>query len=203
MKLYSIIYADPAWSYDDPALHRGGALRHYQTMSIDEIKNLPVQQLADENAVLFMWATFPKLQEALDTIAAWGFRFKTCAFVWIKTNKHMPVNQTSFLPQDGFDSFWGMGRWTRANAEICLLATKGKPQRLNADVHQVIYAPIDKHSKKPAETRDRILRLLGDLPRVELFARQKVDGWDTWGNEVPNDIGMDEQFNEEVSGAKH
>jgi len=96
----------------------------------------------------------------------------------------------SFLPSDSFDSFWGMGRWTRSNAEICLLAVKGKPQRLNADVHSVIYAPIDKHSKKPKETRERIIRLIGDLPRVELFARQKSEGWDIWGNELENSLTL-------------
>lgn len=137
-----------------------------------------------------MWATFPKLQEGLDTIKAWGFEFKTCAFVWIKTNKRTNVTQTSFLPQDSFDSFMGMGRWTRSNAEICLLAVKGKPQRINAGVHQLIYAPIDKHSKKPNETRDKILQLCGDLPRVELFARQVPEGWDVWGNQVDNSISL-------------
>lgn len=187
-KKYKIIYADPAWSYDDACLHRGGALRHYSTMDIEEIKDLPINEIADNDCILFMWATFPKLQEGLDTIKSWGFEYKTCAFVWVKTNKRTNVNQLSFLPQDSFDSFWGMGRWTRSNAEICLLAVKGSPKRINADVHQVIYSPIDKHSKKPKEVRDKILRLCGDLPRVELFARSKHDGWDCWGNEVISDI---------------
>ena len=86
---------------------------------------------------------------------------------------------------DGF--FWGMGRWTRSNAEICLLAVKGNPKRLDMGVHSIIYAPIDAHSKKPDETRNRIVKLIGDIPRVELFARQKVKGWDVWGNEVESD----------------
>lgn len=189
-KKYNIIYADPAWSYDDPSKNRGGALRHYQTMSIDDIKGLPVGEIAADDSILFMWATFPKMQEGLDTIEAWGFQYKTCGFVWVKTNKRTKTDQLSFLPCDSFDSFWGMGRWTRSNAEICLIATKGKPKRLNADVHQVIYSPIGKHSRKPKETRDKILRLCGDLPRVELFARQKTDGWDTWGNELENDIKL-------------
>jgi N6-adenosine-specific RNA methylase IME4 len=184
MKKYKIIYADPPWSYEDPALDRGGALRHYKTMSIDDIKSMPIKQISDDDCILFMWATFPKLREALDAISAWGFAFKTCAFVWIKTNKRTNVNQFSFLPHEQFDSFWGMGRWTRSNAEICLLGIKGKPIRLNADVHQIIYVPIDDHSKKPAETRDRIVRLVGDLPRIELFARNVSEGWDVFGNEV-------------------
>ena len=190
IKKYNIIYADPAWSYDDKALNRGGALRHYQTMTIDEIKNLPVNKLANEDCILFMWATFPKLQEGLDVIKAWGFEYKTIGFTWIKTNKRTKINQFSFLPSESFDSFWGMGRWTRSNAEICLIGVKGKPSREHADVHSVIYEPIDKHSKKPQIVRDKIIRLCGDLPRVELFARQVPKGWDVWGNEVDVSINF-------------
>lgn len=188
MKLYNIIYADPPWSYDDKALNRGGAERHYKTMDIEDIKAIPVNEISDNDCCLFMWATFPKLQEGLDVIKAWGFQFKTCAFVWVKTNKRTNVDQISFLPHESFDSFWGMGRWTRSNAEICLLAVKGKPTRLNADVHQIIYAPIDSHSKKPKETRDRIIKLCGDLPRLEMFARTAPKGWDVFGNQVNNSI---------------
>jgi N6-adenosine-specific RNA methylase IME4 len=188
MSKYEIIYADPAWSYDDACLHRGGALRHYQTMTIEEIKQIPVNSIAAENCALFMWATFPKLQEAFDTISSWGFKYKTCAFVWIKTNRRTNPDQAAFFPQDSFDSFWGMGQWTRSNAEICLLAVKGKPKRLSASVHQVIYAPIDRHSKKPNEARSRIIELCGDIPRVELFAREKAAGWAVWGNQVEASI---------------
>jgi N6-adenosine-specific RNA methylase IME4 len=187
---YNIIYADPPWSYDDKSLNRGGAERHYRTMSIDEIKAMNVNDISERDSILFMWATFPKLQEGLDVIKAWGFQFKTCAFVWIKTNKRENVIQSSFLPYESFDSFWGMGRWTRSNAEICLLAVKGKPQRLNADVHQIVYAPISKHSKKPSEVRDKIIRLCGDLPRLEMFARTAPKGWDVYGNEVNNSIKL-------------
>src|SRR5258708_2920911 len=101
----------------------------------------------------------PKLNEVFDLIKEWGFEYKTVAFTWIKKNKKS-------------DSlFWGMGRWSRSNAELCLLATKGKPKRINADVHSVIVSPIEKHSKKPDEVRERIIRLCGDLPRSELFSR--------------------------------
>lgn len=179
MEKYKIIYADPAWSYDDKALNRGGAERHYKTMSVEEIKNLPIKDISDDDCVLFMWATFPKIQDALDVIAAWGFTYKTNAFTWVKKNKIA----------DSF--FWGMGRWTRSNAEICLLAVKGKPIRVGKDVHSIIYSPIDVHSKKPAETRDRIVRLMGNLPRVELFARQKVEGWSSWGDQIESDIKLD------------
>ena len=185
---YNIIYSDPPWSYDDKALNRGGAERHYRTMDIKDIMAMPVNDICADDCCLFMWATFPKIQEGLDVIKAWGFEFKTCAFVWIKTNKRTNVDQISFLPHESFDSFWGMGRWTRSNAEICLLAVKGKPKRLNANVHQIIYAPIDKHSKKPKETRERIIKLCGDLPRLEMFARQAPNGWDVYGNQVENSI---------------
>jgi len=184
MKKFNIIYADPPWSYDDKAMNRGGAERHYSTMSVEDICALPVAEIAADNCVLFLWGTWPKLYESLQVVKEWGFEFKTCAFVWVKTNKRTNIKQYSFLPQDSFDSFWGMGRWTRANTEFCLLATKGKPERKDAGVHQVIYAPIDKHSKKPEETREKILKLCGDVPRVEMFARKATPGWEIWGNEV-------------------
>lgn len=186
---YGIIYADPPWSYNDKGLNRGGALRHYNTMSIDEIKKMPVIDIADKDCALFIWVTFPKLQEGLDVIKSWGFEFKTCAFVWIKTNKRTHVYQASFLPIDSFDSFMGMGRWTRSNAETCLLATKGNPKRIHAGIHQIIYSPLEKHSKKPNIVRDKIDLLMGNnCPRVELFARESYPGWDVFGNEVENSI---------------
>lgn len=119
-----------------------------------------------------MWVTFPCLLEGLKTIKAWGFDYKTCGFCWIKTNKKQNT------------PFWGMGYWTRANAEICLIAIKGKISRISKSVHQVIMSPIEEHSKKPDIVRDKIVELVGDLPRIELFARQYADGWDCWGNEV-------------------
>jgi N6-adenosine-specific RNA methylase IME4 len=123
-----------------------------------------------------MWAIFPNLQEAFEVIKAWGFTYKTIAFVWIKKNKKA-------------DSlFWGLGHWTRANTEFCLLATKGNPRRASKSVHQVIMTPVEAHSKKPDEARDKIVRLMGDLPRIELFARQATPGWDVWGNEIQNTI---------------
>jgi len=188
-KKYNIIYADPPWQYNKKPNKKGRAVEcHYPTMPIDDIYNLPIESLAEENCVLFIWVTFPKLYEGIETLKRWGFNYKTVAFVWVKTNKNTATEQFSFLPTDSFDSFWGMGNWTRSNVEICLLGTRGKPLRRSASVHQVIYSPIDKHSKKPAEARMRIVKLMGDLPRVELFARQKTDGWDVWGNQVESDI---------------
>ena len=147
-------------------------------MNIKDICNLPVKKITAPNCVLFMWMTFPTLVEGLQVLKKWGFTYKTVAFVWIKQNKKTP------------SLFWGLGFWTRANAEICILATKGKSKRISAKVHQVIISPIEEHSKKPDETRKRIVELLGDIPRIELFARQKVIGWDSWGNEVESDIDL-------------
>ena len=171
-KKYNIIYADPAWSYRDKALagNRGAGCK-YKVMSIEDIENLPVSTLADDDCILFLWVTFPKLDECFKVIEKWGFEYKTVAFTWVKKYKNG-------------GNFMGMGRWTRANAEVCLLATKGKPKRINAGVRQIIESVPEKHSKKPDIVRDKIVDLVGELPRVELFARNETDGWDVWGNEV-------------------
>lgn len=180
MKKYNIIYADPPWSYrvwSKKGLQRS-AEDHYPTMRLDDICALPVSEIADKDSVLFLWATFPTLPCAFEVIKSWGFEYKTVAFVWVKRNKKTP------------SWFWGLGYWTRANAEICFLATKGKPKRISKRVHQVIDTPIEQHSKKPDEARKRIVELIGDLPRIELFARQQPSGWDVWGNEVQADIEL-------------
>lgn len=179
-KKYGIIYADPPWAYKVYSKKGMGrsAESHYPTMSLDDIKNLPVSDIADKDCALFMWTTIPMLKDCFEVLSAWGFVFKTIAFVWIKQNRKS-------------DSlFWGMGYWTRANAEFCILATKGSPKRVAKDVHQVIISHIEEHSKKPNEARERIIRLMGDIPRVELFARQKPDGWDVWRNEVESDLQL-------------
>lgn len=174
---YSLIYADPPWAYKVWSKKGQGrsAESHYSTMQEDDIFSLPIQNLAADDCVLFMWVTMPCLIEGLKTIEKWGFAYKTCAFTWIKQNKKSP------------SLFWGMGYWTRANAEICLLATRGNPKRVSAGVHSVIMSPIREHSRKPDEARDRIVELCGDLPRIELFARQSADGWDCWGDQAPDE----------------
>ena len=176
-----MIYADPPWAYRVWSKKGNGrsAESHYPTMSIEEIADLPVNELADENCALFLWVTFPLLKEIWKVIDAWGFTYKSVAFVWIKQNKKA-------------DSlFWGMGYWTRANAEICILATKGSPKRYSKRVHQVIVSHIEEHSKKPEEARRRIEQLMGDVPRIELFARRETPGWDVWGNEVACSLGTE------------
>lgn len=186
-KKYNIIYADPPWQYDRKKV-QGAAEWHYDTMSVEDICKLGIEEITDKDAVLFLWATFPKLSEALRVIKAWGFQYKTVAFVWLKQNK------------SGKGWFYGLGFWTRGNAEICLLATKGKPHRYSNAVHQFIISPLRQHSQKPDETRDKIVALMGNLPRVELFARTKTDGWDVWGNEVPCDIELGGNPNETGGG---
>ena len=169
-KRYNIIYADPAWEY-----WSGGNKNqnlHYQTMTMDDICALPVKDIADKDCVLFLWVTYPILQDCFKVIESWGFKYSTAAFVWVKKNK---IADSPFV---------GCGAWTRANSELCLLATKGSVTRLDAGVSQIIDAPIDEHSKKPQETRDLITRLVGELPRIELFSRNAADGWDVWGNEA-------------------
>ena len=170
-KKYGIVYADPPWRYD---MKRGNGVaeKHYPTMSIEEICALPVAELAAKDSALFLWATFPQLNEAFRVMEAWGFKYKTLAFLWLKQNRKA-------------DSwFYGMGFWTRSNAEVCLLATRGHPKRQCAGIHQFVISHIEQHSKKPDEVRDKIVKLMGDQPRVELFARQQTPGWDVWGNEV-------------------
>ena len=184
MKKYNIIYADPPWTfktYSDKGKEKKSAEVHYKCMTINDIYNLPVNNIADENCILFLWVTMPLLQEGLETIRQWGFTYKTCAFNWIKKNKIA----------DSY--FWGLGYWTRSNSELCLLATKGNPKRISKSVHQICDAKIMKHSKKPNEIRNKIIKLCGDIPRIELFARQKVDKWDAWGDEIESDI----KFNKE------
>lgn len=179
MKKYNIIYADQPWSYKDKALAGNrGAVCKYPVMVNTQLSQLPIKNIATEDCILFLWVTMPKLNEVFYLIKSWGFTYKTVAFTWVKRNKKSPTY------------FMGMGRWTRANAELCLLCTRGKPNRLSASVHSIIDSPIEGHSKKPEETKKRIVRLMGNLSRIELFARQKTEGWDTWGNEVKNDIEL-------------
>lgn len=172
---YSIVYADPPWKYK--AWNGVGeglrtAENHYPCMNLVDIKSLPVARICNKDCILFLWVTFPCLKEGLELMESWGFKYKTCAFNWVKQNKKSDT------------LFWGLGYWTRANSEICLIGTKGHPKRESKSVHQVVISRVQQHSKKPDEVRDRIVELCGDLPRVELFARNRVPGWDCWGNEV-------------------
>ena len=171
-KKYDVIYADPPWSYQDKKCG-GNAADHYSTMSLEDICNLPVKDIAADNCVLFLWATYPMLKEALKVIEAWGFTYKTIGFQWVKQNR------------SGNGYFFGLGRWTRGNTEPCLIAIKGKPRSANHSVSQLTFAPLRAHSQKPDITRDKIRELVGEGHScIELFARNTTPGWDVWGNEV-------------------
>ena len=170
-KKYNIIYADPPWSYKNMGNIQNNVLNHYSVMSKKEICALPIQNICEDDCFLFLWATFPKIQEALDVIKAWGFEYKTIGFNWWKINK------------DGSPVF-GVGWYTKSNGEICLIGTKGKPKKESNKISQVIIAQRTKHSEKPGIVREKIVSFCGDLPRIELFARQTTKGWDCWGNEV-------------------
>lgn len=173
---FSVIYADPAWSYRDKCnAGKRGAAYKYPTMKLADIRAMPVADIAAPDSLLFMWATFPLLPEAMAVMEAWGFKYKTVGFTWIK------INPKALTPRQC------MGNYTRANAEVCLIGAKGKGvKRISASVHSVVQAPIRDHSEKPAEVRDRIVQLVGDVPRIELFARHVVEGWTGWGRDYPS-----------------
>ena len=174
---YGAILADPPWHFEVWA--EGGnrnASSKYQTMRAKDIAAMPVAELAAPDCALFMWACWPKLFDAIEVLAGWGFTYKTCGFSWMKADPYR-------LFADDATPFAGMGYWTRANTEPCLLATRGKPKRLNADVRQGIIAPRREHSRKPDCVHERIERLVAG-PYCELFARQKRKGWDVWGNQT-------------------
>lgn len=187
---YATILADPAWKFEvwDRDTGQGrSAEAHYHTTEMDRLRALPVSELAARDAVLLMWSTWPHLPEALALGAAWGFTYKTAAWVWVK--------------RSGTGRYWatGMGYWSRANTEPCLLFTRGNPRRLSRGIHQLILdvgqqtlwppivAPVGDHSAKPHEQYAKTERLLAG-PYVELFARNTAPGWDCWGHEAPNCI---------------
>lgn len=175
-KKYNIIYADPPWKYNarnnKNTKFGDGAFGKYPLMTLEEIKQLPVNKISNDNCMLFLWVTFPRLKEGLEVMEAWGFDYKTLGFSWIKTNKNNDK------------PFFGIGYYTKSNCEVCLLGVKGKPIKVSDKISSVVISPREEHSKKPNEVRDKIVELCGDIPRIELFSRQEVDGWDCWGNET-------------------
>lgn len=187
-KKYNIIYADPPWSYNDKLGDKknyGSATSSYKTMSTKEIISMPIPGISAKDCVLFIWAVSPLLPEAIEVIKAWGFTYKTVAFNWVKVSAN-----GEFLSN--------MGRWTMGNCELCLLATKGSLKRKRKDIKQLQILVRSSHSKKPDKIRKLITELMGDIPRIELFARgdktkdlfnfNRFDGWDTWGNQVESNI---------------
>lgn len=172
---FGVLYVDPPWAYKVYSKKGEGrsAENHYHTMHAEDIYSLDIDGIADKDCVLFLWVTFPCLLEGLNAIKRWGFVYKTIGFCWVKRCK----KQTDKW-------FWGLGFWTRANSELCLIATKGRPKRVSKAVHSIVDTPVERHSKKPDEVRCRIDLLMGDIPRAELFARKQYDGWVCLGNEI-------------------
>lgn len=176
-KKFNIIYADPPWKYNKRVGKKktrfgGGADAHYPMMDLQDIMNLPVANIAADNCALFLWTTFPYLDKQIKVIEAWGFTYRTLGFSWIKTNKK------------NSQPFFGVGYYAKSNCEVCLLGVKGKMKPVSNKVSSVVISPLERHSKKPDCVRDRIVELFGDVPRIELFARETAKGWDHWGNEV-------------------
>ena len=181
---FSVIYADPPWSFKTWSKKGMDRSPDYPVLNGNDIYALDIDSIANDNSVLFIWATSPMLKQALTTIGAWGFEYKTIAFTWIKTCKLQPDKL-----------FTGLGYYTRANSEYCLLATRGKPlTRLDRGVHSVVMTPIGEHSEKPIDVFWRIDRLFGQLPSIELFSRKPITqfNWTHIGNEITgNDIRVD------------
>lgn len=171
-KKYQIILADPPWAYRNMGNIQATANTQYATMNNKDICNLPIGKIAAENSILFIWATFPKIQEALNVVKAWNFEYKTVGFNWVKTN-----------PKNG-KPFFGVGWYTKSNAEVCLIGVKGKAPKISNSVSSIIIEPRKKHSQKPEEAKKRIVKFCGDIPRIELFAREKTPGWDALGFDI-------------------
>ena len=175
MKKYKIIYADPAWKYNDkqntPKL--GGAVKHYQTMTIKELCNLPVKFLTEDNAVLFIWTTSPLLEETFAVIKAWGFKYKS-SFVWDKI-KH------------------NMGHYNSVRHELLLICTKGScTPEIKKLFDSVVSIERTEHSKKPKYFADLIDTIYPSGNRIELFARDVKQGWDVWGNEAEGSVNLEQ-----------
>lgn len=167
---YRAVLIDPPWSYRDKCNDGArGAAHKYPVLTAADLADLPVGRLAAPDSACFLWVTPPLLPVGLELLAAWGFVYRTIAFTWVKESAEGTLA-------------WGMGHWTRANAEHVLLGVRGRPGRASAGVHSVVRAPRAEHSAKPPDVRARIERLLGPGPRIELFARDRADGWDALGN---------------------
>lgn len=176
---YDLIYADPAWVYQDKSKsHGGGAESHYKCTPTKEMGKIINNVVVSDNAVCLMWCTYPQLKEGLKLMELWGFIYKTIAFTWVKKNKK----------SEGY--FFGMGRYTRANPEICMLGVKGKGlKRINASVPNLQFHKRGEHSEKPQEIKREIEKLFGNVKRIELFARKKFDdGWDYHGKELEKEL---------------
>lgn len=203
MNKYKLIYADPAWDYNN-TVSNGAAKNHYKTMKVEDMKRLPIWDLAADNAVLAMWYTSTHVEEARELAKAWGFDVRTMkGLTWVKLNKlagerfdKALANQQILDFHDVLDllnaeTVMNGGNYTRANSEDLLFAVRGAGlERASKSVKQIIYTCRDEHSDKPAEARFRLEELYGDVPRIELFARQSVPGWHCWGDECDSSVNL-------------
>lgn len=205
MTKFDVILIDPPWEYRDKASSgKRGVGYKYNTMSIGALSGLDLRSVTNDDCAMFMWTTFPQLDVAIELMQSWGFNYKTVAFVWIKTPKgkkpslKIGIDDIKMLIKDMgkkksiiiplfkyLKLHWGMGNWTRSNSEMVLLGTVGKPKRVDAGVHQVVISELREHSEKPVEVHKRIERLLGqDVSRLEIFGREKVEGWTVIGKDI-------------------
>jgi len=174
-KKYDLIYIDPPWSYDKK-VGQGVADNVYDTVPLEDIKNIPIKSMLKEDGVVWCWVTFPMLlKEIPELIEAWGLDYVTVCFNWIKLN-------------DNGTPFFGIGHHTKSNGEICIILRKGKGLKvIDNTISQVILTKKDRHSKKPHICYSRLECLYGNKDRLEMFARHKREGWDVFGNQIPKD----------------
>lgn len=189
---FGCIVADPPWAYKSrTALQssnwhsRRDAEKHYSVLGLEELKALPVRELAGKNCHLFMWVTAPCLPWGLQVMEAWGFKYSSVAFTWVKLRRALDTNQLRLTPSAESDLHVGLGLTTRKNAEFCLLGRRGSPRRVAKDVREIIMSPVREHSRKPEESRERIERYVGPgIPIIELFARSTRPKWTAWGHQT-------------------
>lgn len=216
MKKYNIIYCDPPWKFNNKKTGgsmKSGATSKYKTMTVDQMLEIDVPSITAEDCVLFMWWVGSMPLEAIKLAEGWGFKLKTMTgFNWVKTTESKERNKlldfailacSRFLAKSKYSEivfqaleafkqklFFGMGFWTRAGSECCLIAVKGKIKPISKSVRSVVISPIGEHSEKPYTIAHQIVKLCGDLPRLEMFARDKKEGWDLFGNEVESSISI-------------
>lgn len=185
---FDVILADPPWAYATftPLVVSDRAPeKHYRTMRLADLKAMPVSKIAAPDCHLFMWTTAPFLETSLAVMRAWGFKYSSSAFVWVKLRGGYSADQISAFGPVEKDVALGLGHTTRKQSEWCLLGRRGSPRRHSKATHEIILAPLREHSRKPDEARQRIEAYAGpDARRLELFARTAAPGWQAWGDEV-------------------
>lgn len=186
---YGCIMADPPWRfkvYAPPADPSKSRAPKYRTMVFDEILRMPVRELAAPDCHLFLWVTGPLLMRAEEVMRAWGFKYSSSGFVWIKLKASAGRDVYQWIRLDEIERFlhFGGGYTTRKNAEFLLQGRRGSAKRMARDVHELIVSPVREHSRKPDEAYRRVDRYVGDVPRLDLFTREIRPGWEPWGDEA-------------------